>query len=389
MTAPRLDIVDDEAGLLAMGPAWDDLLSRSSNDSPFAAHMWASAWWRAYGNDRRRPRVLVYTDPDTSRLVGLLPLYEERGRMPLGTRSLRYLCDIVSAGNGPLVERGLEAEMLGRMAADLHDGPIAWDVVDLRLMRDGSPFIEALTAASGRERSVLEPGRHVCPRVALPADWDTYMRGLSKGMRRKIRHYRAEIDRAGIELERIESAQEVPRAIDDLIALFELRMREKLNRRFAVPAAYDTFLRHVSEGLLEAGALRLWFFTKEGRRIAFLYQFRHGDTMYLMQQAYDPTFAGLRPSTVLTSYAVEEAMREGCTMFDFLLGADRHKFRWGVSEVPAFSDLHLYSGTAAGIARQRFDGAARLAASVVKSAPSPVQERVGTWVRAARRAKRR
>jgi CelD/BcsL family acetyltransferase involved in cellulose biosynthesis len=215
------------------------------------------------------------------------------------------------------------------------------------------------------------------------------MRGLSKGMRCKIRHYRDEIDRAGIELEPITAARELPRAIDDLIALFELRMRQKLNRRFAVPAAYSTFLLRVSEGLLERGALRLWFFTKEGRRIAFLYQFRHGDTMYLMQQAYDPAFGGLRPSTVLTSYAVEGAMREGCAMFDFLLGAERHKFRWGVSEVPAFSDLHVYSGTVAGVVRQRLDDATRLAATVVNAAPSPVRERIALPVRAARRARNR
>ena len=84
--------------------------------------------------------------------------------------------------------------------------------------------------------------------------------------------------------------------------------------------------------MLEAGALRM-FATRAGERIvAVFYGFAFGDTFYYYLSGYDPALEKLSIGTLMVAHAVDEAVREGATTFDFLRGAEEYKYAWGAKD---------------------------------------------------------
>jgi CelD/BcsL family acetyltransferase involved in cellulose biosynthesis len=381
-----LEVAGDERELLALGEDWNALVAATACATPFMSHGRLVAWWRAYGAGRRLV-VLAYRDPATSELVGILPLYEERSRPPFRARRLRYLGDIAAAGLGPIVRRDVETDVLDAMARDLARQAVAWDVLELQVMDDASAFIPVLARAVGAGRCIVERGRHVCPRAALPGTWDEYLASLSKRMRHEIRRGRTEMTRQDITLETIRDQAALPQAVADLLDTYAIRMRQKLGASYEVRESTRSFLRGLSDALLADGSLRLQFFVKDGRRIAFVYQFRCGDTMYLTHQAFDPAWGRARVSAILLSRAIESAIEEGCTVYDFLLGAETYKYSWGVTDEHRLGDVHAYATSPRAIVQHRVEDAVRLAAKAARATPAPLRDRLAGVVRSTRRAR--
>jgi CelD/BcsL family acetyltransferase involved in cellulose biosynthesis len=57
---------------------------------------------------------------------------------------------------------------------------------------------------------------------------------------------------------------------------------------------------------------------------------------YFYLTGFDREFAGTSPGTLVISHAIEQAVREGCTHFDFLRGAEKYKYFWGAKDTPTF-----------------------------------------------------
>lgn len=97
--------------------------------------------------------------------------------------------------------------------------------------------------------------------------------------------------------------------------------------RFHTEAAARLFAREL---------LRLYAWRVNGRLIAVLYGFLCGRHFYFYASGFDPEFEHLSPGSVLIAHAMEEAIREGATEFDFLRGAEAYKYRWGAHDRPLF-----------------------------------------------------
>ena len=44
---------------------------------------------------------------------------------------------------------------------------------------------------------------------------------------------------------------------------------------------------------------------------------------------FDPAFSKLSPGTLTIGHAIDQAIREGATEFDFLRGGEPYKYHWG------------------------------------------------------------
>ena len=92
------------------------------------------------------------------------------------------------------------------------------------------------------------------------------------------------------------------------------------------------FHREAARGLLDAGALRMHAIRLGGRIVAVFYGFAHAGTVYYYLSGYDPELERLSIGTLIVAHAIEEAVREGATTFDFLRGAEEYKYAWGAAD---------------------------------------------------------
>jgi CelD/BcsL family acetyltransferase involved in cellulose biosynthesis len=229
-------------------------------------------------------------------------------------------------------------------------------------------------------------GAQACPRVELPSDWEVYLaETLGSHSRRGVRRSRRDAEAAGAQVELIEDAAALPQAADDLLRLFECRLRRVVDQGYRVTPELRMFVAGMLPLLLSQGRLVLAFLTIDGDRVAVEYSFRHGDTLYGLMSGFEERWAKQAVYKALFGYVVERAIAEGCSTLDLGLGDQEHKRGWGVTEVRRFSDLTLYSRSFAGRMRRLEDAAVGRAEKAVLAAPGWLAAPLKRAGRAARR----
>jgi CelD/BcsL family acetyltransferase involved in cellulose biosynthesis len=67
-----------------------------------------------------------------------------------------------------------------------------------------------------------------------------------------------------------------------------------------------------------------------GAKAAAMLAFNYKNRLLIYNSGYDPAnYAELSPGIVLTSYIIEDAIKRGLTILDFLQGNEVYKYRFG------------------------------------------------------------
>jgi CelD/BcsL family acetyltransferase involved in cellulose biosynthesis len=119
--------------------------------------------------------------------------------------------------------------------------------------------------------------------------------------------------------------------------------------------------------LLERNRLEFWLLVLEDKIVATQFGLRHGNTVFSLQEGFDPEYSSDSVGYVLRSQVLKRLIADGVRKYDFLGGTDESKLRWGANVknyvnlefAPTFTrgSIHLrlkYSGAGAKIwLRQR------------------------------------
>jgi CelD/BcsL family acetyltransferase involved in cellulose biosynthesis len=310
-----VEVADTAEGLERIAPAWEALWRRDENATPFQSPQWLLPWWKHFGSDT--PHVIASASNGV--FDALAPLYilrdEESGEslgMFLGTGNSDYL-DVL----------GDAALLIGAIAnADCQ----LWDLQQLR----PSSTLLSVPLPDGWSDNVED--QDPCPVLSIENAGDELQNLLSTHARKKLRYFRRSLEREG-EV-RYESA--TPESLDVLLdALFELHAARWQQRGLPGVLADDTtqsFHRDAARRLLDAGALRMYAIRVNERIVAVFYGFAHHGTVYYYLSGYEPALEKLSIGNVIVAHAVESAVRDEATTFDFLRGAEEYKYSWGAKD---------------------------------------------------------
>lgn len=292
-------------------PQWDALWRRSPDATPFQSPHWLLPWWRAFGSDA--PYVITSGSGDA--LDAVAPLYilrdEDSGEslgMFLGTGVSDYL-DVV--GDATAVADAM-------MSADC----MMWDLQQLR----PSSGVLSMPLKDGWSDNAED--QEPCPVLPL-APFDEL---LSTHARKKLRYYRRCAEREGTVSYETPSHETLDTFLE---ALFELHAARWKNRGLPGVLADDTtrqFHREVARRMLDAGALRMYAMRIGDRIRAIFYGFAAHNIVYYYLGGYDPDLEKISIGTTIVAHAIEEAVRDGATAFDFLRGAEEYKYSWGATD---------------------------------------------------------
>jgi CelD/BcsL family acetyltransferase involved in cellulose biosynthesis len=311
----RAVLITEFEELERLAPEWLALWRRSPDATPFQSPMWLLPWWRAFGSDELC--TVISRDTDGT-LTSLAPLYivrdeDESLGMLLGTGNSDYLDVITDDGPSVLCE-------LAKRDCQM------WD---LQQLRPTSPLLEA-PLCDGLTDVVAEHDR--CPVLSIEGAGEELENLISTHFRKKIRYYRRALAReTPVTTEPATAAN-----LDELLgALNELHAARWQRRGLPGVLADDVvreFHRQVTRAMLDAGALRMYATRAGDRIVAVFYGFAHAGTVYYYLSGYDPELERLSIGTLVVAHAIEEAVRDGATSFDFLRGAEDYKYAWGATD---------------------------------------------------------
>ncbi len=310
----------------AIEAEWRDLMTRAraTGVTPFQRPEWLLPWLQIFTSepDQGEPFIITVRDAN-DRLIGLLP------GVRMSPSHLELAGGDISDYRTPIVDGSAEAQSK------------ACDALREAIAREGfscvfddvpphSPWIDAVQDDPDWQ---VEPGC-VCPVVSLPGSADAWMDALPNGLRRNIRRYGQRLaDEDGTITYKTLTRDADPAVVEAaLAALFRTHGR-RWHERAEAGVLLDHHIRRFHQlstpALLSSGVLRLHTLSTASAIIAVMYVLVQDQRAYAYIAGFDPEWSHFSPGMLLTAYAMQQAIEDGCAIFDFLRGAEPYKYTWG------------------------------------------------------------
>ena len=309
---------------LALGSeVWDPLLALSAAAAPFSGWAWHRAW----------------ADSATAAAVGASEAFVLNGAdgapqaiLPVALRRTRWRRLAVSALTWAVGDAGCpdHLDFLAAPGAEVETFAAAlealpWQVAIFGNVADPAPNIAAICdALVARGHAVRQSPLWVCPRLALPNSWETYLGSLSATRRQTVRRKERALFRDHAAT-LTDYADRVDEGWGHLMRLHEQRWQGE--GAFRDPRIESLQLAFAHE---MAQRRRLWLTTLDlnGQPAAAWYGFSSHDTVYFYQSGRAPQWESASVGAVLMGMMIRRAIEQGYKWFDFLRGEDAYKRAW-------------------------------------------------------------
>ncbi len=343
MTQPALNVrvYDTVESLSNLQPEWDELLAEFPHATTFSTLDWLVPWWHAFGGSQQL-KVLAFFD--SGRLVALAPLGLTMHPAPGVKLKLLRLMGDGSGDSDNLdlpVRPGYESAFVNALLDFLTRGDIAWDFCQLSTLPDNSPAAAALlTRLKERGWPVFTSQR---PQLVthLPPDWEAYLAQLTSESRNNLKRYTRRLGKHyPVQIYKCTEEADLDRCLDDLFRLHQKRWLLRGEPGTFAGAARRAFYHELSRALLAHGHLEFWLISLDGKTAAAQFCFRYRDTVFLLQEGFDPDHAADRVGFVLRGHVLEQLVAQGVRHYDFLFGESEGKSTW-VPQLQHYQDIHF------------------------------------------------
>jgi CelD/BcsL family acetyltransferase involved in cellulose biosynthesis len=319
MSDLSVETLTEESQFARVSDRWEALYERVPTATPFLAHGWLSAYWRAFG-DQDSLRVVCVSAPD-GRLVAAAPLrVRRRRRMSVLTPIGDEMADFSDLLIDPATPEAAEA-----LAGGVVSLP-GWDILDLPEVPPGASLWRLLEVWPGQ--ATLRDASTCLELPAGPAD--TVLAALPAKQRHELRRQINRADRLGLRAATVPAdPDEVRDAIGELL---DLHARQWAGRPVNGLHLTGAFRRHITASiqvLAPAGRAALTRHLLGGEVAAVSLILLTGDLAGGYLYGVDPTlFTKVDVATMMIRSDLELAHARGASRLSLLRGVEAAKLRW-------------------------------------------------------------
>jgi CelD/BcsL family acetyltransferase involved in cellulose biosynthesis len=321
-------LINGEEAFTSLAPVWDTLAQQSITNTPFQTHAYQQAWWtNLHPEDASLHTIVVYENEEP---IGIACLYLLEGLLYFNgcVEETDYL-DIICANE--------HVETVWTAVFDCLCSPQfpEWNGLDLCNIPEASPSRPFLTEETQRRGfSFAEEVIEVCPVIELPETFEDYLNNIDSKQRREIRRKLRRANGADVKMVRIGKEDDLSAAVEDFLTLMQKSTFEK---RDWLHDGRRAVFHETAQAALEAGTLQLLFIEVDERKAAALFNFEYNGRIWVYNSGLDPdAFGNLSLGVVLTAKAIELAIENGNTCFDFLRGNETYKYRFGAKDTQIY-----------------------------------------------------
>jgi CelD/BcsL family acetyltransferase involved in cellulose biosynthesis len=242
-----------------------------------------------------------------------------RRALPIGISITDYLDVLID----PSCSDDAGAALMNEIAAQTA-GLASWEFTEL------APWAAALQLDCPSFYEEERDTCAVCPQLRIPSH--------AKSLKEFVPSHRLQSVRTAWNRMRKTNRPEIVVAneanADELFAaLVSLHAKRWHHLGSALPdPCVQRFHRAAVPALAAAGLLRLFALLYCDRYIAVHYGLHHRQRSYAYLVGFDAAFEAFSPGSVLYSHAIDTALAEGATEFDFLRGGEPYKYLWGARD---------------------------------------------------------
>jgi CelD/BcsL family acetyltransferase involved in cellulose biosynthesis len=319
----RAALVTRTDDLEALADEWRLLAEGRGN--AFVTPEWFLAWLHAYGAGWE-PSVATVRAPDGA-LRGVVPLLRSGQGHRTALRSCR------GDRFHPVCEVEAEETVAAAAARVLAPRDRGLRSIVLENVESAAGWWRALAAASPVGVAIVQRPETELPFVDLEGlSWDEYLATRSRQFRsqlgRKMRSLRSEHD---VRIRRTQRSEELDADLDSLFRLHGARWAQRGDTSSFAKPAVRSFHAEFASAALERGWLRFHLLEVDGVPIAANYGWLIGTRWSYLQAGLDPAWSRYSPGFLLLAETIREAIGEGASEYDLLLGDEAYKSRFATS----------------------------------------------------------
>lgn len=312
---------------------WNELLQASSSDNIFLTWEWLYTWLRHLAGEKRLHIIAIR---ENGQLIAVAPLVLCPARY-MRLMPFRFL-EFIACGNvgsdylSIIVRNGHETEALQALADCLIEANYMLELV--RIEKSSFPMVMLAVQLQQRGWQSIRMTTNYSPFIRLSGHtWQSYLESVNgthrSGIKKKIKYLYKIFD---VKFELAESELQRQQAMDVFFRLHINRWSgaggtNALNRQNLLD-----FHKEFSKTIFDLGWLRLYTLHLDGEPAAAVYIFKYGNVYYFYQTAYNVEFSKYGVGVIILAFAIQAAIAEGVTEFDFLHDDDEYKYLWAREE---------------------------------------------------------
>lgn len=327
------ELINGSDAFTLLADEWDNLAQRGMTDTPFQTLAYQKAWWTHLHPENGRLHTVTARNKQKE-LLAIACLYNLDGALYFNgcVEETDYLDLIVSPEH---------AEAAWQAILDCLCSPNfpEWHSIDLCNIPETSPS-RTILATEAQRRGFLfnEQVNEVCPVIPLADTFEDYLDGIDSKQRREINRKLRRAQGADAELVVVGPEDDIDTAVSDFLDLLQKSTFEK--RDWLTDGRRAVFYE-AAHAAQKAGTLQLLFIEIRGKKAAGLFNFDYKDRIWVYNSGLDPAlFGALSLGVVITAKAIEYAIENGRTTFDFLRGNETYKYRFGAQDTTIYR-IHL------------------------------------------------
>lgn len=312
---------------------WDTLLNPDRSDLFFLRRDWQRIWWKHLGQGTLS---VVTARDDNHSLRGIAPWFitKEKTRHILRVIGCIDVSDYIDL----IVMTGYEEQVLSNLldfalSEDMPD----WDEMHICNIPEGSPTLTLLPLLAAKRGLKSEKTiEDVCPTITLPATYEEYLSLLDKKQRHELRRKRRRAENYPVNWEVVGSEDNLDGEIETFLNLMAMSTTGKAE--FLKQPGHRDFFKEMGRALFDKNLLELNFLTVGEERAAALWNFVYKDRMMLYNSGLNQIdYSDISAGIVLLTFSIEDAIRRGFRIFDFLQGDETYKYRMGAKPVTVYN----------------------------------------------------
>ncbi len=343
-------IVHEAARFDQLKEAWEELMERS-DATVFQSFEWQRTWWQFFGKNSKDRRLFLVTVHSADQLVAIAPFFIERLTLAglLTVRCLRLIGHGVSDYLNIICARGYEVTVTGALLSSLIASRNQFDVVTLEDFPNTSPFHRELYMgfiSAGFSGSHFQNAQ--CPRTILNESWESTLASFSNKHRKDISYELRNIHRKfSVELEVTATRHAVQENMEEFIAMHQERWMLAGYPGVFRDTKQADFHRHVALQCFDRGWLFLAFLKLDNRRVAVNYGFQFRETLstYLNGMIDLGDMAKFSPGKILHELSMQEGIKGGKLIYDFMRGRERYKYALNAADEPNWAIILYRDGS--------------------------------------------
>jgi CelD/BcsL family acetyltransferase involved in cellulose biosynthesis len=300
----------------SLQPAWDNLTR-----DPLRSFAWHFAWWNSF---QHLGELCIFVLEAEGEVVGIAPFFQDRWN---GQKRFRFLGSGKTCTDyaGLIVADGWRgrfgkaiANAISNSASMLEmegvDGTVAQDALD-----------QSLESRFWKYETELEPTWQ----LALPSDWESFIAGSKKSLKRKIKKAVKRQNSDEFEIRTTLDGLCFEEAWEHIVRLHQSRLVSKGKPGAFADENFREFLHNAVAVLAKEERAEIVVAYHEGEPFGAHLVLHDSGKTFLYLAGILAEKAKLEPGHFLITFLVRRAIEQGREVFDFLRGDQPYKKYWG------------------------------------------------------------